>query len=431
MTHIYGLFALLILLVLVSGFFSGSETGMMSLNRYRLRHLVRKKNRAAKRVHELLERPDRLLGVILIGNTFANVLASAIATVLAVHLFGEIGVVPATIILAIFILLFAEITPKTVAALYPEKVSFSASWLLSFLLKILYPLVWGLNTISNGFLRLFNIKVKKRNIDHLTHEEMRTIVREAMGKVAPQYQNMMLGVLDLGGITVDDIKVPRSEIVGINLEDDWEVILAQLSKSQHTRLPVYKESIDQVQGMLHLRQALNLLAQNELTKETLLKVTQEIYFIPSGTSLNIQLLNFRQEKTRIGLVVDEYGDIEGLVTLEDILEEIVGEFTTNLVPSYPNIQEQSDGSYFVDGSVGVRELNRRLDWKLPTEGPKTLSGLIIEYLEMIPPAGVGLRLAGYPMEVIQVEENMIKLVRVLPKLRSRVKALLNEPTDHE
>jgi Mg2+/Co2+ transporter CorB len=408
------LIATLISLLITSGFFSASETSMMAINRYRLRHLTKKNHRAALRTQHLLERPDRLLGVILIGNTFANIIASSVGTLLAINLYGEVAVLPATLLLALIILIFAEIVPKTVAAFYPERLALSTSGILSVLLKTLYPLVWCANGISNGFLRLFNIRIDKKGTDELTNEEVRTLVHETTGQLSLGYRHMMLGVLDLGGMTVSDIKVPRNDIVGIDLDEDWQSILDKLANAEHTRLPIYTDSIDQMQGILHLRKALNIAAKGQLTRENLQNYIEEAYFIPEATPLNIQLLNFRKEKRRIGLIVDEYGDIQGLVTLEDILEEIVGEFTTNLTPSYKNIRRQKDGSYLINGGVSIRELNRRLHWELPIGGPNTLNGLIVEYLEIIPDSSVCVRLAGHVMEIIEMEDNTIKTVRVWP-----------------
>ena len=330
LSHIHLLIIALIVLVLISSFFSGSETAMMAINRYRLRHLLRKNHLGAKRVIQLLERPDRLLGVILIGNTFANMLISAVATVIAIALFGNVAVVPATIIIALVVLIFAEVTPKTLAALQPERFAFPASFILWLLLKLFYPIVWVANGISNGFLQLFRVNIKKKLSDDLTGEEIRTLVFESAGQLALGSKHMMLGVLDLSAIAVDDIKVPRNDIVGIDLDDPWPTILQQLSASEHTRLPVFRESIDNVQGILHLRKALNLAAQGQLDGEKLVTILEEAYFIPEGTLLNVQLVNFKLQKGRMGLIVDEYGDIQGLLTLDDILEEIVGEFTTNL-----------------------------------------------------------------------------------------------------
>lgn len=405
-------------LIIMSAFFSGSETGMMSLNRYRLRNLVRKKHKTATQVQQLLDRPDRLLGVILIGNCFANILAASLATVLAVQIWGEIGVVIATIVLTLIVLIFAETTPKTLAALYPERFSFFSAWPLMLLLKLLYPVVWFVNMISNSILRLFDIRVGRRRLEHLTGEELRTVVHEAGGDIPASNQQMLLSVLDLEKADVNDIMVPRSEIKGINLEDEWDVILQKLTHSQHTRLPLYHESIDQIQGVLHLRTALNLLTQHRLNKQSLIKAAEEPYFVPEATALNVQLLNFQKERKRLGLVVDEYGDIQGMVTLEDILEEIVGEFTTDIVAMSKGVSLQRDGSYLVDGTISLRDLNRSMNWEFPLEGPNTISGLITENYESIPEPGIGMRLAGYPVEVVAVKDNMVKTARVYPKLRS-------------
>jgi Mg2+/Co2+ transporter CorB len=409
------LFIILILLILVSGFFSSAETGIMSINRYRLRHLVRKEYPAAKRINELLERPDRLLGVILIGNTFANVFASAIATILAVRFWGGFGVAAATFILTFAILIFAEITPKILAALYPERIAYNASLPLKYLLKILYPVVWLASEIANLVLRLFRVKRGiGTKIDVLSHDELRTIVNEAVGKSTTRSHEMLLGILDLNKTTVEDIMVPRNDIIGIDLDEDWLDILAQLRISQHTRLPIYRGSIDNVEGILHLRKVLNIFAESQPDKPKLLQAADQVYFIPEGTPLNKQLLNFQQQKIRIGMVVDEYGDIQGLVTLEDILEEIVGQFTTDLAAADKDIIPQNDGSYLIDGSTSIREINRTLGLELPTEGPKTLNGLIVEHLETIPDSGICLRIASYPIEVLQVEGNTIKTARIQP-----------------
>lgn len=410
------LILLLFFLVICSAFFAASETSMMALNRYRLHHLVNQGNPIAKRISHLLERPDRLLGVILLGGTFSNIIAAALATVIAIDLFGEVAVFPATLGIAFIELILGEITPKTVGAFYPEKIAFASSGILSVLHKVLYPFVWVANGIAKGVLLLFNIKITKRTLDVLTNEEIRTMVHQANGRLNMSYRRIMLGVLDLSELTVDDIKVPRNNIVGIDLDDDWPTILNVLSQTDHTRLPLYRESMDYVQGIVHLRKVMNLAAQGKLDKDTLISTAEEVYFIPETTPLNVQLLNFRHEKHRIGLVVNEYGDIQGLVTLEGILEEIVGEFTTGLSTAYKRIQKEYDGSFLVDGSISIRELNRRLAMELPIEGPKTLNGLIIEYLEKIPLQGVCLRIEDHPIEVIQVEENLAKLVRIWPKV---------------
>ncbi len=407
---------LLALLILVSAFFSAAETGMMSLNRYRLRHRALAGDKTAKRVFGLLKRPDRLLGVILIGNTFANVFTSSIAALIAVNLFGDIGVAIGGFFISLVILIYAEVMPKTLAALHPEPVAYHTSLLLSWLLKILYPMVWVVNMISNATLGIFRVKVKGKAVENLTHEELRTLIGEAIGKSAHDYQGMLLGILDLGQVTVEDIMVPRNEIVGIDLNEPWENILKQLEESQHTRLVMYRDSIDKTVGLLHVRRGLHLFAKQNMNKESLVKVADEIYFIPEATSLINLLVNFRKQKCRIGLVVDEYGDIMGLATLEDILEEIVGEFTTDFAKTIPEVWPQKDGSYIVDGGANVRELNRSFDWELPVGGAKTISGLIVEHLEMIPENCLCLRIAGYPIEVIKIEANMIDQVKIYPDL---------------
>ncbi|AAO90002.1 HlyC/CorC family transporter [Coxiella burnetii] len=406
---------LLVLLIFLSAFFSGSETGMMALNRYRLRHLARKGHVKAQRVVTLLKRPDRLLGVILIGNTFANILASAVATVIAVHYLGDLGVIISTVILTFLILVFAETTPKTLAALYPQRVAFPASLPLQILLRVFYPLVWLVNTIANAFLRIFGVKVSVQGTEVVSAEELRSIVREVIGKGLSGYQQMLLRVLNLGQMTVEDVMVPRNRIHGIDIRDDWHKIVEVLLTSEHDYLPIYRENIDRVIGLLNLRRVMQLLSQQQLTKEKLVKVAEEVYFIPEVTLLNQQLLNFRERNKTVGLVVDEYGDIEGLVTLRDILEEVVGEFATGIDGATSLVQFQKEGSYLIDARISVRDLNRIMQWDLPIKGPKTLSGLIIEDLESIPIVGICIRLSGYPMEIVKVSRNAVRLVKVWSK----------------
>lgn len=409
------LFVFLIVLILISAFFSAAETGMMSINRYRLRHLARKKNQNAVRVQLLLKRPDRLLGVVLIGNTFANIFASAITTILAVHFFNELGVLIATIILTLVILIFAEITPKTLAAIHPEPVAFGTSLPLKYLLKIIYPLVWVANAIANGFLKIFRVKLKKTGAEPLSREELKSVVYASAQSIASHPQNMLLGVLDLEKISVDDIMVPKNEIKGVDLDEPWEKILSVLNTAQHTRLPVYHGNIDAIQGILHLRSAFKLLAKASLNQETLLAACEKISFVPEGSPLSQQLAEFQKQKLRMGLVVDEYGNIQGLVTLEDMLEEIVGEFTTDVMAAEKLIKPSVDNSYLLDGSMTMREINRVLGVELPQTGPKTISGWIIEMLEIIPQHKVCLRIAGYPFEVVELEGNTIKTVKIYLK----------------
>ncbi|WP_416886090.1 HlyC/CorC family transporter [Marinospirillum sp.] len=418
------LLGLLALLVACSAFFSGSETGMMSINRYRLSHKAKQGDKVSIRISRLLKRPDRLLGVILIGNNFVNNLAAALATVIAIHFLGEsLGPFVATLILTIVVLIFAEVTPKTLAALHPEQFARPASYALSPLLKILYPLVWLVNLISNFLLRLMGARPDEGRADSLTSEELRTVVNEAGNLIPSRHQAMLLSILDLEKITVDDIMIPRQEVVGIDLEQDLDKILVQLRYSQHTRIPVYKGDMNNVVGILHLRGALRLMAAPNPSKGMLVQETREPYFIPESTPLQTQLLNFQKEKRRIGIVVDEYGDVQGLVTLEDILEEIVGEFTTDVPQQQEDIQPQQDGSWLIDASATLREVNKQLQWELPTHGPKTLNGLILEHLESIPDGNVCLRFGPYIIETLEVKENLIKAVRCWAVTPSKKKRL--------
>lgn len=406
----------LVLLIILAAFFSGAETSMIALNRYRLRNLVRKNHRAAKRAQKLLEQPDRLLGVVLTGNTCANIIASAVATLLAERYFDAMGVAIAAGALTFIILLFAEVTPKTLAALYPERLAFPATIPLMILLKLMYPIVWVVNWASNALLKVCRINVVAHRTEHLSTEELRTLVYEAGSKIPAGHKQMLLQLLDLERIGVEDIMIPQSDIVGINLQDDWDVILQQLMHSQYTRLPVYEGEMNELRGILYIRQIMHLFAQQKLNKPALLTAIQTPYYLLEGTSLNVAIINFRQNKVRTGFVVNEYGDLIGLITLEDILEEIIGEFTTDTAQTYHEIFPQPDGSYLVNGSAYIRDLNRNMGWHFSRTGPKTLSGQIIEYLQTIPEPGIALRLSGYPIEIVQVHANKVKTVKIFAKL---------------
>ncbi len=388
---------------------------MMSLNRYRLRHMVKNKHPGATRASLLLSRPDRLIGVILIGNNLVNIAAASIATVLAVRLWGDAGVAISTLGLTLIILIFAEVTPKTLAALHPERVAFPAAVILKPLLIILYPAVWLVNGITNGLLKLLGVKSDGQNQDHISSEELRTIVNEAGALIPQRNQSMLLGILELEEVTVQDIMIPRNEAIGIDLEDDLDTILELISDSEHTRLPVYKGDINQVVGILHLRNMARVMKSGEPSKAALLQEAKEPYFIPESTPLQTQLLNFQKEGKRIGLVVDEYGDIQGLCTLEDILEEIVGELSDSRKVENQDIHPQDDGTFFIDGSATMRDINKAMDWDMPVDGPKTLNGLITETLEFIPDSNVCLDINGYRIETIQIQENLIKMARVCVK----------------
>ncbi|MPW28982.1 DUF21 domain-containing protein [Agarivorans sp. B2Z047] len=416
------LLLLLVFLIICSAFFSSSETGMMSLNRYRLRHLVNTKHKAASRVDKLLDRPDRLIGLILIGNNLVNIFASAIATIIGLRLFGDVGVAIATLALTFVILIFAEVTPKTMAALYPEKIAFPASILLRPLMKLLFPFIWATNGVTNGLLRLLGVNPTNKDDEALNPEELRTVVDQAGTLIPKRHQDMLLSILDLEKVTVDDIMIPRNEIAAIDINDDWDSILRQLTQSTHTKILLFRDTIDDSVGFVHSRDSLRLLSREQFDKTSMLRAAKEIYFIPEGTPLNVQLLKFQRRKERIGLIVDEYGDIQGLVTLEDILEEIVGDFTTSIAPDPSDeIHPQIDGSYLIDGAVNIRDLNKEMSWSLPIDGPKTLNGLIVEHLEDIPEANLCLRLAGYPIEIVEIENNTVSLARVIPAFYSKPK----------
>ncbi|MBB3142742.1 HlyC/CorC family transporter [Halomonas organivorans] len=412
------LFSLLLLLICLSAFFSSSETGMMSINRYRLSHRAGEGEGRAQRVMRLLGRPDRLIGVILIGNNFVNNLAASIATIIAIHFFGEVtGPAVATSLLTITILIFAEVTPKTYAAVKPERIAYPASRILEPLLKLLYPLVWMVNAISNGLLRLLGVKTLEAGGDNLTRDELRTVVHEAGPLIPRRHQAMLVSILDLENVTVNDIMVPRHEVVGIDLDDALDDILTQIRTSQHTRLPVYKGDINNIIGMLHLRNAARFLSRGEVTKAAIVQEAREPYFIPESTPLHTQLLNFQKQKRRIGIVVDEYGDVEGLVTLEDILEEIVGEFTTDVAGQDQEIHLQEDGSHVIDGTANIRDINKSLGWQLPTDGPKTLNGLILEHLESFPDGPACLQIGPVRMEILEVRDNLITSARCWQAVR--------------
>lgn len=412
----------LVVLIICSAFFSCSETAMMAANRYRLRHSAKQGNRSAQNVERLLRKPDQLLGTILIGNTFANILASSIATIIAGQLWGDLGIFISTIVLTLVILIFGEVTPKTIAAYRPNILALVLSWPLGILRTLFYPLVYLVSAVSHLLLRPFDIEKSTGATDHLSLEELRTVVDEASGRIPIRHRRMLLRILDLKEMTVDDIMVPRSDIIGIDLHNDWEDILEQLKHAQHTRIPLYEGSIEKLIGVIHVRSVVNFLSDEstqdaEHCKQLLRENASEAYFVPHNVPLTTQLLNFQTKKQRSGFVVDEYGDIQGLVTLEDILEEIVGEFTTDMASTTPDIHPQSDGTFLIDGGANIRELNRHMHWDLPIDGPKTLNGLIIEYLEFMPNSGICLKIKEYPLEILAVQDQKIKTVRLIPKAR--------------
>jgi len=386
----------------------------MSLNRYRLKHLRSQGHKGARRASELLERPDRLIGLILIGNNLVNILASAIATVIAIRLYGDAGIAIATVLLTIIVLIFAEITPKTVAALHPERLAFPFSFVLLPLLKVMMPLVWAINSITNGILKLMGFRPDMQEGEALSQEELRTIVTESGTMIPSRHRRMLINILDLEQVTVDDIMVPRNEVYGIDLDDDDATIMQQLQNSTHTLLPVWSEDINDIKGVLHMRNLSRVLSGDSLCRDALKREMEAPYFVPESTPLHTQMLHFQQKKARLGIVVDEYGDVMGLVTLEDILEEIVGEFTSNLAEESEELRSIKDGSLICSGTVSIRDVNKQKGWDLPTDGPKTVSGLALEALEAFPQGKVVVRIPNYQLEVEAIEGNLISKVRIRP-----------------
>ncbi|WP_221801726.1 HlyC/CorC family transporter [Oceanobacter mangrovi] len=410
------LFGILVVLIIFSGFFSSSETGMMSLNRYRLRHLAKNNHQGAKLASKLLDKPDRLIGTILTGNNLVNFAAAALATIISQRLWPDnpdLAVFVNTILFTLIVLIFAELTPKTLAAIAPEQIAFPAARLLLGLQWLLHPFVWFVNTIANGLLKLARVDTNQANSDSLSTEELRTVVREAGGMIPKRHQHMLLSILDLEKMTVNDIMVPKGEVYGVDLDDDMDTLLEQMRTTQHTRVPVYRGNINNIIGILHVRSIARVISLESFSKADIEEATREPYFIPESTPLHTQLFNFQKNQRRIALVVDEYGDVQGICTLEDILEEIVGEFTTDVVATNsPDVHPQEDGSYIVDGTAYIRDVNKTMNWELPTDGPKTISGLIVEIIEHIPESPVCLRIGNYRFEILQIKDNMVKAVQV-------------------
>ena len=406
------LLGILVFLILMSAYFSSSETAMMALNRYRLRHLIKKEHRGAMRSGKLLDRPDRLIGIILIGNNFVNILATSIATVIAIRFWGDGGIIFMSLILTLVILIFAEVTPKTIAALYPEKIAFPSSLLLQLLLKVFYPLVWLVNSVSNFLVKVLGFEPDENETHHLTPDELRTVLDESGALIPAKRHGMLLNILDLEKATVEDIMVPRNEVTGIDIEDDISDILELIGNSSHTIMPVYRKDLNDVIGFMHQRNISSMIGVEGVNKAELMQFSDDSYFVPESTPLHTQLFKFQNNKRRMAMVVDEYGDVQGIVTLQDILEEIVGNFTTNFQEETEDIHQQDDGSYLIDGTATIREINKALDWTLPTEGPKTLNGLLTELLEMIPEKNVCVRLPEHYAEILNVKDNAIKTVKM-------------------
>ncbi len=413
-SHPWVLWLTLIALLAVSAFFSGSETGMMSLNRYRLRH-QRKKSAGARRAAKLLAVPDRLIGLILIGNNAVNILAAIIANMLAIFYVGE-AAAPwvATASLTIAVLVFSEVTPKTIAAQNPEWFAFKASHILKPLLKLVWPLVWMVNKLTNGLIRLLGFDPNASRDDGLDTEELRSVVDVSGHKISDSHQGMLKGILDLENVTVEDIMIPRNEINGLDIEEDIDILMGKMLKTEYTRLPLFDGDINNIIGIFHMRKANHLVRLDQVTHNAIKRFSDEPYFIPESTTLTNQLLNFKKTRHRLAMVVDEYGEVMGLVTLEDILEEIVGDFTTNTADEVEEVVANGDGSYLIDGAATIREINKATDWTLTTDGPKTLNGVALEQLESIPDGNVSFSIDNYRCETIEINGKMIKKICVTP-----------------
>jgi Mg2+/Co2+ transporter CorB len=406
------LFLILTGLLLLSGFFSGSETALMTLNRYRLRYKAEQGHRGALLARRLLERPDRLIGLILLGNNFVNILASSLTTMIALRLGGERMIAVAAGLLTLVILVFSEVAPKTLAALHPERLAYPAAFIYTPLLRLFTPIVWLVNLIANSLLRWLGITPDNAEGSALSREELRTVFNEAGAMIPDRSRDMVLAILDLEHVTVEDIMIPRNDVEGINIQDSEEAIIAAIRRANYTRLPLFDGDIDNVIGIFHARNALTILLDRGLGKENLRDIAHEPYFVPAGTPLYQQLINFQRAKRRVAIVVDEYGDFQGLITLVDLLEEIVGEFTTDPADSLSEIHRTDDGCLLIDGGISLRELNRALGWNLPTEGPKTLNGLILDYMETIPEPGTSLKLYHHALEIIQADDKTVKTVKL-------------------
>ncbi|MEC8147079.1 MAG: HlyC/CorC family transporter [Pseudomonadota bacterium] len=407
---------ILVILIIVSAYFSSSETAMMALNRYRLKHLAARKNRSAIQTQKLLEKPDRLIGLILLGNNFVNILAAQITTVIALTYFGENSLLASTIILTGVLLIFAEVIPKTIAATRPEKIALPSSWILNFLLKILYPAIWLVNQLANRIIKILGVKNLIRTSDTLSTSEIRTVVEEAGSRISEKYREMLFGILDLEKVTVEDIIIPRSEIFAVNLEDDWSNIVEQLKFCKYSRIPCYSGNINLIEGVLHMRKIRQFLLTNDaFVLKDLKALLTEPYFVPSNTSLYIQLTNFQIKKQRIAFAVDEYGELDGLITLQSLINQIFGSFADTTGIHNRDVFPQEDGSFLVDGSANLREINKQFEFNLPTDGPKTLNGLITEQMQDIPDVGTTFKLNGMTIEVVKTLQNAVKIAKLTKK----------------
>ena len=422
-------FGALVVLLILAAFFSLAETSMMALNRYRLKHLVKQGHRGARLAHALLVHTDRLLGVILLGNNLVNAAAATLVGLITIQLFGEnkIALGLGTLAVTFLILVFAEITPKVIAAAHAERIAFAVSYVLTPMLKLLYPVVWFVNLFVSALLTLLRFKPPAGGEpQRLSAEELRSLVLEAGHFIPKKHRSILVNLFDLERVTVEDVMTPRAQIEAIDLEAPLERIAEQIATSYHTRLLVYRSELGNIAGILHLRKVLALMREGDLDRDKLAELLAEPYFIPASTPLFTQMQYFQENRQRLALVVDEYGELQGLMTLEDIIEEIIGEFTTN-APSIATIRAwDKNDSALVEGTSPLRELNRKLGLALPLDGPKTLNGLIIEHFQDIPEAGVSLKIAGVPMEIVQTQDRVVRTVRLF-KPKAEVLSAMEKP----
>ena len=407
------LFVILFILLIMSAFFSGAETSLMSVNRYKLKHKYKQGHKLASKVTYLIKNPDKTLSLILLMNNFVNILASAISTIIAIKLYGEAGIAISVIVLTIVILIFAEVTPKTLAALHADKIAYPVSWLLYPLMKIFRPIIMVINIITKGILRILGIKDNKINQELLTKDEIKLIVKESSQRIPKSHEDMIVNMLDLEKVKVEDAMIPRSEVYAVDIDDELTIITKNLTMSKHTRIPIYYQDINKLLGFLHKRKVMQMLVTNNFSKDLIKESLSAPYYIPEDTSLTSQLIAFKRERKRMGFVVDEYGDVKGLVTLNDILEEIVGEFNDDNRDS--GIIKISDDSYMIDGSIQIREINKLLDWKISEDAAKTINGYILECLENIPKKGETFTNEGYVFEIIEISNNFVNNVKVTKK----------------
>ena len=402
---------ILIILFLLSAFFSGSETALMSVNKYKMRHQAKLNNKGAKAAKKLLENPDKIIGVILLGNNLTNILITQITTLVALRLYGNIGLAIATGLLTIFILIFAELTPKTIGEMHSEKIAYSSSLLYKPMLILLYPFVFLINLIANSLIRFLGLK-QNTSKSTLSAEELKTVLGESSIKFTKPHLKMLESIIDLEKATVEDIMIPRSDIYGIDLGDDIATIVNNFKKTPYTRIPVYEDNIENLLGLVHIKKIAPMLASKSIDEGKIKNLIKKPYYIVSGTSLYKQLIDFQKEKRRIGFIIDEYGNIQGLVTLEDILEEIVGDFTSDPSANEEIIPTENKNIFLIDGGVHLREINQVLNIKLISKEAKTINGFILEHLGNLPNINDVIKIQGHTFKVIENLDNAIKTVHL-------------------